>query len=67
MAPNGGHNGPDGHVTPGQEMSEAEQLFGSQLHLEKILLAPRERVFAAFVDAEQPPLVGPDGIYGSEP
>jgi len=34
-------------------VAEAEQPTGSQLHLEKILVAPREQVFAAFVDAEQ--------------
>src|SRR5256714_15084248 len=35
------------------DMAKAEQPTGSQLHLEKILAVPRERVFAAFVDAEQ--------------
>ena len=35
------------------DMAEAEQPTGTQLHLEKILVVPRERVFAAFVDAEQ--------------
>jgi uncharacterized protein YndB with AHSA1/START domain len=35
------------------DMAEAEQPAGSQLHLEKIIVAPRERVYAAFVDAEQ--------------
>lgn len=35
------------------EMAEAEQPAGKQLHLEKILVVPRERAFAAFVDAEQ--------------
>jgi uncharacterized protein YndB with AHSA1/START domain len=34
-------------------MTEAEQATGTQLHLEKILVVPRQRVFAAFVDAEQ--------------
>jgi uncharacterized protein YndB with AHSA1/START domain len=34
-------------------MAEGEQPTGSQLRLEKILLVPRERAFAAFVDAEQ--------------
>ena len=35
------------------DMAEAEQPTGSQLHLEKILVVPQKRVFAAFVDAEQ--------------
>jgi uncharacterized protein YndB with AHSA1/START domain len=35
------------------DMAEAEQPTGTQLHLEKIFIAPRESVFAAFVDAEQ--------------
>jgi uncharacterized protein YndB with AHSA1/START domain len=34
-------------------MAEAEPLNGTQLHLEKVLVVPPERVFAAFVDAEQ--------------
>jgi len=34
-------------------MAKAEQPTGSQLHLEKILAVPQERVFAAFVDTEQ--------------
>ncbi len=34
-------------------MGDAGQPTGSQLHLEKILVVPRERAFAAFVDAEQ--------------
>jgi uncharacterized protein YndB with AHSA1/START domain len=34
-------------------MSEAEPVTGMQLHLEKVLVAPPERVFGAFVDAEQ--------------
>ena len=34
-------------------MAKAEQPTGSQLHLEKILDVPQDRVFAAFVDAEQ--------------
>ena len=34
-------------------MAESEQPTETQLHLEKILVVPRERVFAAFVDAEQ--------------
>jgi uncharacterized protein YndB with AHSA1/START domain len=34
-------------------VAEAGQPTGSQLHLEKILAVPRERVFAAFVDADQ--------------
>jgi len=34
-------------------MAKVEQPTGSQLHLEKILAVPQERVFAAFVDAEQ--------------
>ena len=35
------------------DVAEVEQPTGSQLHLEKILVVPQERVFAAFVDAEQ--------------
>jgi uncharacterized protein YndB with AHSA1/START domain len=34
-------------------MAESEQPTETRLHLEKILVAPRQRVFAAFVDAEQ--------------
>jgi uncharacterized protein YndB with AHSA1/START domain len=34
-------------------MAESEQSRETRLHLEKILVVPRERVFAAFVDAEQ--------------
>ena len=34
-------------------VDEAEQRTGTQLHLEKILAAPQERVFAAFVDSER--------------
>jgi uncharacterized protein YndB with AHSA1/START domain len=34
-------------------VTEAEQPTGTRLHLEKILAVPPERVFAAFVDAEQ--------------
>jgi uncharacterized protein YndB with AHSA1/START domain len=34
-------------------VAEAEQPSGSHLHLEKILAAPQDRVFAAFVDAGQ--------------
>jgi uncharacterized protein YndB with AHSA1/START domain len=34
-------------------MAESQQPTGSRLHLEKVLRASRERVFAAFVDAEQ--------------
>jgi uncharacterized protein YndB with AHSA1/START domain len=34
-------------------VAEAEEPAGSLLHLEKILLVPQERVFAAFVDPEQ--------------
>ena len=34
-------------------MAEAEQPSGTRLHLEKIFVAPPERVFAALVDAEQ--------------
>jgi uncharacterized protein YndB with AHSA1/START domain len=34
-------------------MAEAEPPSGTQLHLEKVLVVPPERVFAAFVDAEQ--------------
>ena len=34
-------------------MAEAEQPTGARLRLEKILVVPPERVFAAFVDAEQ--------------
>ena len=35
------------------DVTEAEQPTASQLHLEKILVVPRQRVFATFVDAEQ--------------
>jgi uncharacterized protein YndB with AHSA1/START domain len=35
------------------DMAEAERSTATQLHLEKILVVPKERVFAAFVDAEQ--------------
>jgi len=35
------------------DVDEAEQRTGTRLHLEKILVVPLERVFAAFVDAEQ--------------
>jgi uncharacterized protein YndB with AHSA1/START domain len=34
-------------------MAESEQPTETRLHLEKILVVPRERVFGAFVDAEQ--------------
>jgi uncharacterized protein YndB with AHSA1/START domain len=34
-------------------VAESEQPTETRLHLEKILVVPRERVFAAFVDAEQ--------------
>ena len=34
-------------------MAEAEPSAGTQLHLEKVFAPPPERVFAAFVDAEQ--------------
>lgn len=34
-------------------MGEGEQPSGARLHLEKTLAVPPERVFAAFVDAEQ--------------
>jgi uncharacterized protein YndB with AHSA1/START domain len=34
-------------------MAESEQPTETRLHLEKTLAVPRERVFAAFVDAEQ--------------
>ena len=34
-------------------MAEAKPPTGMQLHLEKVLVAPPKRVFAAFVDAEQ--------------
>lgn len=34
-------------------MAESEQPTESRLHLEKILVVPQERVFAAFVDADQ--------------
>ena len=45
------------------DMAEAEQPTGSQLHLEKILVVPQEQVFAAFVDAEQlRRWWGPDGF-----
>jgi uncharacterized protein YndB with AHSA1/START domain len=35
------------------DVDEAEQRTGKRLHLEKILAAPQERVFAAFVDSER--------------
>jgi uncharacterized protein YndB with AHSA1/START domain len=35
------------------DMAEVEEPAGSQLHLEKSLAVPNERVFAAFVDPEQ--------------
>jgi uncharacterized protein YndB with AHSA1/START domain len=35
------------------DMAEAEQPSRARLHLEKILVVPPDRVFAAFVDAEQ--------------
>jgi uncharacterized protein YndB with AHSA1/START domain len=35
------------------DVDEAEQTTGTRLHLEKILAVLPERVFAAFVDAEQ--------------
>jgi len=35
------------------DVDEAEQRTGTRLHLEKILAAPQERVFAAFVDSER--------------
>jgi len=34
-------------------VDDADQPSGTRLHLEKILVVPPERVFAAFVDAEQ--------------
>jgi len=34
-------------------MAESEESTKTRLHLEKSLVVPRERVFAAFVDAEQ--------------
>jgi uncharacterized protein YndB with AHSA1/START domain len=34
-------------------MAETESSGGRQLHLEKVLVPPPERVFAAFIDAEQ--------------
>jgi uncharacterized protein YndB with AHSA1/START domain len=34
-------------------VNEGEQPTGTRLHLERILAVPPERVFAAFVDAEQ--------------
>jgi len=44
------------------DMAAAGQA-GSQLHLEKILVVPQERVFAAFVDAEElRRWWGPDGF-----
>ena len=36
-----------------EDVDEVEQPTGTRLHLEKTLLVPRERVFAAFVDSEQ--------------
>jgi uncharacterized protein YndB with AHSA1/START domain len=35
------------------DVDESEQAAGTRLHLEKIIVMPPERVFAAFVDAEQ--------------
>lgn len=35
------------------DMAEAGQAAGRQLHLEKVLFVPQERVFAAVVDPEQ--------------
>ena len=35
------------------DVDEAEQRTGTHLRLEKILAAPQERVFAAFVDSER--------------
>ena len=34
-------------------MAEAEQPTGTRLHLERIVVGPQQRVFAAFIDAEQ--------------
>ena len=34
-------------------MAEADPSGGAQLHLEKVMVPPPERVFAAFIDAEQ--------------
>jgi uncharacterized protein YndB with AHSA1/START domain len=34
-------------------MAEAEQPTGTRLHLERIVVGPQHRVFAAFVDSEQ--------------
>jgi uncharacterized protein YndB with AHSA1/START domain len=34
-------------------MAEAEQPTGTRLHLERIVVGPQHRVFAAFIDAEQ--------------
>ncbi len=34
-------------------MAEAQQPTGTQLHLEKNLVVPQERVFSAFIDDEQ--------------
>src|SRR3954453_14051897 len=34
-------------------VDEADEASGTRLHLEKVLVVPPERVFAAFVDAEQ--------------
>lgn len=35
------------------DVAEADQPTGTHLHLEKVLVVPREQVFAAFSDAEQ--------------
>lgn len=34
-------------------MPQSEQPYGTKLHLERVLVVPRDRVFAAFVDADQ--------------
>jgi uncharacterized protein YndB with AHSA1/START domain len=36
-----------------EDVDEAGQRTGTRVHLEKIIAAPPERVFSAFVDAEQ--------------
>ncbi len=43
----------DGALGMIEGVDDADQPSGTRLHLEKILVVPPERVFAAFVDAEQ--------------
>ena len=35
------------------DMAEAEQPTGTRLHLERVVVGPQHRIFAAFIDAEQ--------------